>query len=237
MPAAIAIPLIASAVTAGGTIAASKIASNAANNATDATNRSVQASQGYAQQLGQSGQNLLHTGLPMFQQGAGYFGALLNSRNAAQAATAPAAANISDAFAGAQTGVQRSFLQGGQRDQALADLNRDRANQIARLYAGVQPAAASALMQGGSTAIGQGNQALGSAGGVSTGAGGLGLQQGAFQAQQTQQAGQAWGNLLGSLPWQQILSQNKSSPYAGIPGTPGAGGFPSYGYSTTLTGV
>ncbi len=230
MPAAIAIPLIAAAVTTGGTVAAGKMAADSANNMTAATNKSVANSQGYASQLGQSGQNLLQTGLPMFQQGAGYYGSLLNSRNAAQAATAPAAANITGAFTGAKTGVQRSFLQGGQRDQALADLNRDQANQVSRLYAGVQPAAASALMQGGANAIGQGNQAFGAAAGASTQAGQLGLGQAQFSANQQQMFGSGFGNLLGGLPWQQILGgfgkTGASNPSAAQRPTMG---IPSYG--------
>ena len=120
---------------------------------------------------------------------------LLGNRRMQQAATAPAAANIKDAFTGAQMATDRSMVRGGVRDQALATLSRDSANQTSRLYAGVQPGAANALMSGGQGMVGAGTGATGAAGTLALGGGNLAL----GQAQQQYGFGQGYGNLLFNL--------------------------------------
>ena len=150
-----------------------------------------------AEQQAQTGQGanaaaLSGVGIPAIQGAAGYYQRLMGSRQAAQAATAPAAANISEAYKGAGAGVDRSFLQGGQRDQAIADLNRDKTSQIARLYAGVQPSAAAALGSLGTSAVGGANNVYGSIMGQ-------GLDQRKFAEGVDTQNGQASGNILYSI--------------------------------------
>ncbi len=140
----------------------------------------------------QTGQQLTGQAMPHLQAGLGYYRDLLSGRSRQQAATAPAASNINQAFQGAQANVERGFLRGGEKDKAVADLNRDKVNNISRLYAGVQPAAASALMTGGQNLLNTGAQMRTAVPGQYAQQGQLGL--GVNKAQQ--ESGAGFGNLL-----------------------------------------
>jgi hypothetical protein len=87
-------------------------------------------------------------------------------------------------------------VQGAQRQEAEADLGRERASRIAGLTTGVQPAAAEALMQGGQGLIGQGNQASGAAGSIWQNLLGQGYNNRVYARQEGEKAGQGIGSLL-----------------------------------------
>lgn len=93
-----------------------------------------------------AGQGLLQMGLPATQNALQYYATLLRgSRSAMQLATAGPAAQITDVYRGAQRGLEHQGVRGGERQTALAELNRDRAAAVAGLTTGQQGAAASAL--------------------------------------------------------------------------------------------
>lgn len=162
---------------------------------------------------------------PDFEQAAGYYRNILSGdRAAAAGALAPDIAAITENYRGAERNAQ-STLRGGQRDLALAELNRDRVGKTAGLRAQLRPGAAAALSDIGRFRVGAGqaqqgmglNQAqvganllTGSAQTQGTVYGGMqnlyGIQnQNAQQAAAyANQAGSAFGNtligLLGSIP-------------------------------------
>lgn len=86
--------------------------------------------------------------LPAFQQSVDYNSKLLGGNRAMmnQAVAAPAA-QITSIYRGAQRGLERSGVRGGERDMAMADLNRERASKLAGLTTGVQGEAANNLGQ------------------------------------------------------------------------------------------
>jgi hypothetical protein len=94
---------------------------------------------------------LYNVGFPAYSQAVSYYESLLGrgGRAGANVATAPAAEGIAQNYQGAQTSLLSGYLRGGARDQALADLERSKAADIAHLTTGVQPQAASALAQAG----------------------------------------------------------------------------------------
>lgn len=135
MPAAVAVPAALSAAGIGAGAAGGKKAQNAAN-----------------QQLGLQKQQF---GLTQQQVGLGnkalggatnYWQALLNgSGNAAQQATGPYASLIGQNAQGARTAIQALTPRGGEQNLALAQNYNTASNNIARLYAGMQPLAAQNL--------------------------------------------------------------------------------------------
>ena len=113
----------------------------------------------------QQGQNFQRIGLPGVQQGMSYYQTLLNGNRAMMSqATAGPRASITDTYRGATRNLEHSGVVGAARDQATAELNRDRAGKIASLVTGVQPAAASALSEMGSNLIQAGGNQVGAAG-------------------------------------------------------------------------
>lgn len=141
--------------------------------------------------LGNLASFLNSTGMKAFGEGTNFYSKLLGDRNTAQAAVAPAIANINDAAAGATAGVKAGYQQGTARDINLGNIERDRNRAVTGLYSGVQPAAAAALTGAGSTALGQGIGAF-------QGAGQLGGQAGQLQLQGNQQQNM-FGMGLGQL--------------------------------------
>lgn len=135
--------------------------------------------QNAAQGQGNAAIGLAGQGAQNTNAGANYYKSLLSGPAAAQAATAPAARNISDTYAGAKEGVQAGYQQGAQRDTTLGKLALGRTAGIAGLYQGVQPGAASALTGIGGTQTGQGIGAFSGAGNT-----GLGIATQGAQAQQ-----------------------------------------------------
>lgn len=149
MPAAIAIPLIASGISAGGSLGAAYMGSRAANSAQkNAAQRSpeelalIKSQTGLADQQRRQGSALFAGAMPGINKSLDYYKTLLSGDRAAQtAAVAPEAETIGQAYSGADKAVRRQLV-GGERDQALAENSRARAGQISRLITGQRPAAA-----------------------------------------------------------------------------------------------
>lgn len=144
MPAIPAIIMAAGALGGAGISAyASKKASESAMQKTSAENSAFEASSQLAKDQNARGSQMFNTALPAVRQSLDYYGTLLNGNQAArQAITAPEAESIGNNFAGADRSVNQSYLQGGQRDIALAENARSKASAVARLTTGVRPMAA-----------------------------------------------------------------------------------------------
>ena len=151
--AAAAIP----AIQVGGAIGASLLGKRAAKQQftrSPEENKYIGQAGGAATSLLGQGQQLMGAGLPGVQASQNYFQTLLSGNRAAQQqAVGSSVANVSDVYRGAARGVGRSGLVGSARDEALAELSRGRAGQIAGLTSGVQPMAAQQLASTGLGAI------------------------------------------------------------------------------------
>lgn len=150
MPAAIVPALIG----AGGSIGGGLLGMKSASDVSDAVSNSpaARAQTSLINQLRSQGSTLFNNALPGMQQTLGYYRTLLGGDRAARmGAVAPEAQDISAAYSGANDALQRNYVTGGMRDQAVAENARARAGQIGRLLAGVRPQAAQALssMTGG----------------------------------------------------------------------------------------
>lgn len=144
-----------------GTSIWSAIAGHKSRKPTDAASTSMDQTLG--QLRGQSG-TLFNSGMPMVNNAAGYFGTLLRgSRAAMQQATAGPAAQITDTYRGAESGLEKMGIRGGEAATARAELQRDKASKIAGLTTGVQPAAAQALSEQGTSLVNAGQTGLASA--------------------------------------------------------------------------
>ncbi len=100
-------------------------------------------------------------GIPALRQASGYYGTLLNgNRSQMAAAVAPETANITDAYRGAATGLERSGMRGPALDVARGNLARDVAGKVGGLTLGLRPQAAGALTQIGQNATGQAQAGL-----------------------------------------------------------------------------
>jgi len=181
--------------------------------------------QGLAPSFATQSQGIYGAAIPAYQNAINYYSTLLGrgGRSAMQAAVAPAAENIAGTYAGAIRGTER-MAPGGVRDQAVAELHRERAGSIARLLQGVQPGAAQALMGGGTAGLGAAAQ-VGQAGAATLGQAGniySNLLQGGFQNRAYSGGlGQAFGSGLGGLIFQLLAARNR--------GTPTSPGQPTYG--------
>lgn len=85
---------------------------------------------------------------------ASYWQALLKGGQAAVNATGPIASQIGQGAAGARTAIQAITPRGGEQNLALAQNYNTASNNIARLYAGMQPLAAQGLTQIGGAYLG-----------------------------------------------------------------------------------
>lgn len=115
--------------------------------------------QAYEQQaaFGKKQEGLMDLGTPMLSAAGGYYQKLLTgNRNLAAQATAGPRAAITDQYRGAERGITHAGIRGGVREQALAELSRDRASKIASLTTGVQPMAAEGVGRIGSAFLGEG---------------------------------------------------------------------------------
>lgn len=150
MPAA-ALP-IAKGIGAAGTAASGasgKKASNAANQLAQQQLKLQQDQFGIAQrQLG--------LGNATLAPASNYWKALLGGGQAAVQATGPIASQIGQAAEGARSAISALTPRGGEQNLALAQNYNQSANNIARLYAGMQPLAASQLQGIGGTYLGSG---------------------------------------------------------------------------------
>lgn len=151
-----------------------------------------------------------------------YWNALMAGGQTARNAVGPSASLIGQAAQGARNSIQAMTPRGGEQNLAIAQNYNQSANDISRLYAGMQPLAAQGLMQ-------TGGEYLGSAGAFNPTAS-PGAAAGVYgqQMQNAQQAGQGYGSLL-------YNAMNKSS--GGSPGgksnsganTVGSGPVPLFG--------
>jgi len=124
------------------------------------------------------------------QPATAFWNDLLKGGQAAQQATGPYAALIGQAGQGARTQILGSTPRGGEQNLALAQNVNNQSNNIARLYAGMQPTAASNLEQ-----IAQAY--FGSGGAVNPGANtGAAAQNYLNQQNQAAQGIQGFGGLL-----------------------------------------
>lgn len=105
--------------------------------------------------------------LPNLGTASNYWQSILAGGPAAQSATAPYAETIAGQTAAAQKQIQQTLPAGGEKNLALAELPIQSATNIARLYEGLEPTAASALSSLGLGAASAGS----SSGGVSASAG------------------------------------------------------------------
>jgi hypothetical protein len=145
----------------------------------------------------QMGGDLFKAGMPATQNALNYYTTLLRGNRAAmQMATAGPAAQLTDTYRGAERGLERAGVRGGEAATARAELNRDRANSIAQLTTGQQGNAAAALGQLGGEATQTGVRAVE---GASIGYGNLAGQAGDRANQYTQNERSDWGGVGRSI--------------------------------------
>lgn len=179
----------------------------------------LQGAQSAGTNLTQQGQTLTGMGMPALQKSLGYYSTLLGGNRAAMSlATAAPRAAITDTYRGAERNLEYSGVRGAARESAVADLARDKAGNISRLTAGVQPGAAGALADIGSNLTGQGTTAFGNAGNVWSSLLGKGFENRKYAREEGEKAGTSIGSLLFD-----ILSGfgKKGGGGKGIPGLPG----------------
>jgi hypothetical protein len=178
----------------------------------------------------QYGQQLSGMAIPNIGRAFDYYGRLVGGDRAAlRGAVAPEMADINDAYKGANAAITRGYLQGGERNQALAENARAGAGKIASLVSGVRPMAAEALSRLGPSVASVGQQGQYLAGILNQGV----LQQGFQNRLLGQQAGQAaaanWGNLFARLS-SALSSTTKKGSTAGS--DTGDGGYTPAGTGT-----
>src|SRR5215469_7253321 len=148
MPAA-AIPLISAGIGAAGSL----------GSAAGGKKAQKQANQLAGQQLGLE-KSMFGQGQSLLAPASNFWQSLLHGGQAAVQATGPIASQIGQAAQGARNSIQAMTPRGGEQNLAVANTFNDASNNIARLYAGMQPTAAGALGQLGGQFLGAG-QALG----------------------------------------------------------------------------
>jgi hypothetical protein len=146
MPIAPAIPLIIQGVGAiAGHYAGKKATANAMKRSPE-EEKALQGGQQTGQESLDTAGGLMKQGRPMIDDAGSYYKTLLHGNRAAMGlATAAPRAAITDAYRGADRGLQQSGLRGAAKDVQSGEMQRQRAGQIAGLTTGVQPAAAEAL--------------------------------------------------------------------------------------------
>jgi hypothetical protein len=151
MPAA-AIPLIGAAVGAAGSAGSAGKGKKSANSGNALAQQQLQLQQ---QQFGLAKQQ---TGFGNAALGPStdYWKALLNGGQAAVQATGPYASLIGQAAAGTRNSIQAGTARGGEQNLALAQNSINQGNNVARLYAGMQPLAAQGLASNAGAYFGSG---------------------------------------------------------------------------------
>lgn len=142
-------PAVPIAIGVGSMIAnhyASKAAAKQAMEKTPQETAAFDANTKLATQQAQQGNEMFQTAMPGVKNSLNYYNTLLSGNRAARtAAVAPEAESVASAYDGANKAIGRGYVQGGQRDQAVAENARSKAGQIARLTTGVRPMAANAI--------------------------------------------------------------------------------------------
>lgn len=185
MPAA-ALPIAKTAIGAGGAAASGASGKKSANKGNDLAQQQLQLQQNqFGLTKGQYG-----AGNTAIQPATAFWTDLLKGGQAAQQATGPYAAMIGQAGQGARQQILGSTPRGGEQNLALAENVNNQSNNIARLYAGMQPTAASNLEQIAQAYFGSGS-------GVNPGAN-VGAAASNYLNQQNNaaSAGQGFGGLL-----------------------------------------
>jgi len=193
--------------------------------------------QGAAGTLGQGGRSLFKESRPYISQPASYYQTLLHGNRAAMTqAVAPAMAQVTGAYRGAQRNLNQQGVRGAARDVASGDLARDQASKIAALTTGVQPAAAGALAGLGTDLLQQVNPMLSNSGNIYGNLLTGGLANRTQAAKRGQEAGAAWGGLVRdigeAIPAGKKKAGSAKTPPAGTtqttrtPGAPAARGAP-----------
>ena len=217
-------PAIPIAMVAISAYSAYKNAKNASNQT-----KMMQAGQtqafGAGQQNQAAGKSLFNMGMPATQNAINYYSTILRGNRAAmQQATAGSAAQLTDVYRGAQRGLERQGVRGGEAATANAELNRDRANSIAQLTTGQQGGAAAALGQIGGQATGQAINATGDAGNAFNGVASQAAQQANYYTGNERSdmagVGQGAGEIL--KWWQNRRSNPDVGQGSGLPSGGGA---------------
>jgi len=156
----------------------------------------LQGAQGVAGQARQAGGQLLQQGQQYLQQPGQYFQTLLSGNRAAmsQAVAAPTA-QITGTYRGAQRALDQAGIRGAARDVAVADLNRQRASQIAGLTTGIQPYAAEQLTGMGQNMMGLAPGLIGQAGNIYGGLLGYGAENRRYGRSEGEKTASAIGGL------------------------------------------
>ncbi len=123
---------------------------------------------GSAGKLGGMGKTLYGQGTGALGRTSSYLETMMGKggRGAMESATAPAKESIEDLYGGVSRSLQGANVRGGTRDLAIAEADREKYGKIARLTAGVQPAAAAALTDIGKFQTSSGVGATAGAGGI-----------------------------------------------------------------------
>ena len=166
---------------------------------------------------------------PAYGKAISWYQSLLGgNRTAMNQAVAPAVGQLNETYKGAERGLDRMGIRGGERDMARAELQRQKAGQIGGLTVGVQPAAADKLgqlgMQGMYASL-NGSQASGSAGMNAANIYDSLLRRSDVQFGRDAETGQSLMSLI--MPWlNQLMAQRRgqNAPVSGLPGATSPGG-------------
>ncbi len=242
---AVAAPIIMAAVSAYSANRARKQSQKIADVGQTPTPQELAATEGgmgAAGELGDLGKLLSGQGIANVGQASDYYQKLLGrgGKEAALAAVGPQMGNISQIYSGVSRGLEGRNVRGGVKDLALARSERDKAGSMSRLIHGVQPAAAGALANIGTTLTGQGAGAMQGAGGIFSRLAGIGLggRQTGLQGQVAgSQMGTQWGEGIGGIIMQLLQGIGTGGgggggggyqpPKIGTPSPYQAGGYPT----------
>jgi hypothetical protein len=179
-----------------GGMLAGKQATKSAMQRTPEEQRALAGAYGIGDQASRMAQAAYGESRPYMRQAGGYYSTLLGGNRAAMSqALAGPTAQITDYYRGAGRNLRQSGIRGAARDVAAADLNRQRASQLAGLATGVQPYAADALAKLGIEGMQTAGPLLGTAGNIY---GNL-LNQGAWNRQYGRQEGEKTGTAIGGF--------------------------------------
>ena len=160
----------------------------------------LQGAQGSASQLGRVGGQLTQQGQDYQRAPGQYFQTLLSGNRAAMSqAVAGPTAQITGNYRGAERNLNQQGIRGASRDQAAADLNRQRVSQIAGLTTGMQPYAAEQLAKLGGENIQSGIGALATGGGLHQGLLNSGFDNRKYAREEGGKTGAAIGGLARDL--------------------------------------
>ncbi len=163
--------------------------------------------------LSQGGSGLLDTGRAGYSDAMRYYSDILSGNaGRATAAVAPQSEQLQKLGAGARSQVESSYLRGGAKDKALANVQQGTQNAADSLVINARPEAANALMSGGIAGANAGTGALGTGGSLLNQLTGMGQQNDQFYANLNQQDRQFGSDLdlrrslgFGGLDLQRML--------------------------------